>query len=223
MKTLMFILTVFLLIIINGCNEDILPVPPDVIAPVVVSGDINVFPTSIKAGETVTVSWDKLVNVTKVTINNTPVLIAEGSKTYTLTSTTTFNINLIGTNDKVIEKSAVVNVVIDPDKARTDSLCLNKYWKIINTKYLFEGKWYESNLSSEQLSLKSFYYPNGTMETFRPSDGKLVGNGKWAWAGKNSMKNPVSGETWEYKFVGTTIISTERNGTIITTAQSYSL
>ena len=186
MKTfLQCLVVVFVVFSLVKCSTEPEPEPPKEI---VVSGNINVSPTSIKAGETVTISWSEMINVKTLIINDTPISISDGSKSYTLTSTTTFVVKFIGPNNEFDQKSFTVNVTVDPDKARTDSLCLNKYWKLISTKALLSnGTWGSDPLSEEELSLKRFYYSNGTMEIFRPSDGKLIGNSKWAWLGKNSI------------------------------------
>ena len=202
-----------------GTEPEPEPEPPKEL---VVSGNINVFPTSIKSGETVTVSWDKLVNVTKVTINDIPVSISDGSKTYTLTNTTTFTVKFIGSNDKTYETTFTVNVAPDPNKARTDSLCLNKYWKLVSIKaLLLNGTWGSDPLSAEQLSSKGFFYPNGTIESF-DVNGKLDGNGKWAWYDKNSIIwNNVT--ITPYKLTKDSLILYDRNGTIVTTYKWYPL
>lgn len=300
MKAKIFILTVFLLINIIGCKEDIIPVPPEVTAPVVaeayaspsvilyngsttlfwesknvtsvtindipvsnttdskslkaltkdtifnlkfigenkqvvlksvkitvglpvVTGDAWATLTRIPYGSSTTINWESSKDVTSVTINGVLASTTTGSvELKALKKDTTFVFVFTGINGQVISKTVSVTVIIDPDKARTDSLCLNKYWKMESERYLQDGTWRTSTFGEEELSLKDYYYPSGRMESIRPSDSKLIGSGTWAWYGPNSIKWNDA-EVTTYKFTDTTFISYERNGTIIMTFKSYPL
>lgn len=112
------------------------PEPEPEPEPIVFSGTAYALPTSIIAGETTTIYLKDLVNVTAVTINDTPISISEGSKNYTLTSTTTFTVKFTGEENKVIEKSLVVDVteppVVVPTKRDTliNLLCFGSFKKV---------------------------------------------------------------------------------------------
>lgn len=189
----------------------------------VVTGDAWVSLPRIYNGGSTTLIWESSKDVTSVIINGILAPTTTGSiEVKALKKDTAFVLTFIGINGLLISKVVNVTVIIyNPDQARTDSLCLNKYWKLVSIKYLKDGIWYTINLDEEQLSSKGFYYPDGNGRSF-DADGKLDSSGKWAWYSSNSI-------IWDnititpYKLTNDSLILYDINGTIVTTYKWYPL
>lgn len=207
MKTMRFILTIFLLTnIMVGCEEDPIFEP-------VVKGDAYPVPTSIKAGQPVTIKYSSSKDVTVVTINGAAVPISAGSVTYTPTTTTDYIVKFIGPNNITDQKSFTVNVepivVVDPNKARTDSLC-SKGLYLTEEKVLVDGVWTYTNLQEVQKTSPLYFYTNGKYEKFSPN-GTLVANGNWSWDGPNTIN--MDGGIYKYSLTDTQFKRFKRNDT----------
>jgi hypothetical protein len=184
MKNQIFLLIIFLFTILSGCEEDIIPVPPVVIDPVV-SGTAYALPPSIVAGETTTITYTGSKDVISVTINGTTVSATSGSKAYTLTSTTTFTVKFVGPNNKIDEKSFTVNVteppVVVPTKldTMTNLLCLGPFIPFKVEKELDSGVWDEQTMTEIEARIIWTFYKDGKFSHVDPLGIGLSFRGDW--------------------------------------------
>jgi hypothetical protein len=183
MKNQIFLLIIFLFTILSGCEEDIIPVPPVVIDPVV-SGTAYALPTSILAGETTTITYTGSKDVISVTINGTTVSATSGSKAYTLTSTTTFTVKFVGPNNKTDEESVTVNVteppVVIPTKRDTiiNLLCSGSFKKV-KLERKINDVWDELTMPEKETRRLLIFTKDGKYKDYDPLGINLTFEGSY--------------------------------------------
>jgi len=165
--------------------------------------------------DSATINYTVTGYVDSTTLNNVKVPNSGTFTTSKLVHDTTFTLKAFGpggTTTRVI----TIPVVLPP--TRTDSLCLNKYWQRTETMFCVNGDTTYTALDAEQLRIQSHYFPNGDLKSFDPFDGSS-NMYKWMWIGTDSLE--MAGNRYQYKLSNTTLVLSERNGTIVDIYKSF--
>jgi len=198
MKRLLFILSIFLFTT-YGCQED-------TILPTVVSGNARAVPTSIKAGESTTIVIENLVGVVKATANNVDIPISIGSKSFILTSTTTFNVTFYGT-DKVVEQTITVNVepivVVIPTKKDTITNLVSAIPYLLSKveEETSDGVWYEQTISDLEARKVYTFSKDGIFSLYDPLGIGVSGSSTWKLS-EDLTSITFAGQTYTILYLG---------------------
>lgn len=127
-----------------------------------------------------------------------------------------------GLDNTAYNKNYTVKVAEPPVYilTRDDSLCHRfHHWQIDSSNcwnQLDTGVWDKIPFSEQELLTEYYYLPDGTIKFKIPGVG--TGNGKWWWVKKDSI---YTGGIVQYYFTDSTLVFSDRNGTIITTLKGY--